>query len=59
MINEENLALIMIRLLKYHQISHGDCQHIPEFLDKIGYYRYATWFMSFLNVLRNKTTVIV
>ena len=41
----------MIRLLKYHQISHEDCQHIPEFLDKIGYYRYATWYMSFLNVL--------
>jgi hypothetical protein len=30
-----------MRLIRYHHEVHKNCQHIIEFLDKIGYYRYS------------------
>ena len=38
---ENDLNLIMTRLINYHRKNHQNCNHIPSFLEKIGYYRYA------------------
>jgi hypothetical protein len=29
------------QLQKYHRIKHNECTHIADFLERIGFYRYA------------------
>lgn len=39
--SEEEVIQVVMRVINFHHKFHQNCPHIAEFLEKIGFYRYA------------------